>query len=127
MKTPREIMLQQHQRSAPKLEAIRAGVVAAIAWPPAPEPISWRNVARSLRWHLAGWSVAWVVVMILNLDHSSSAVAMTAGDKGPPAQQIWASLRERRRLLLEDNEGPVVQMPAVPGRRSEIEPRRAAV
>ncbi|HTA29861.1 MAG TPA: hypothetical protein VK731_05220 [Candidatus Cybelea sp.] len=127
MKTPREILLRQHRDAAPKLDAIRGGVVAAISPPPPAEPLSWQDVLRSLRWHLAGWSVAWVVVMVLNLHHSPSAVAMTAGDKAPPPQQIWASLRERRRLLLEETEVPAVQMPTVPGRRSEIEPKQAVV
>jgi len=127
MKTPREILLRQHQDAAPNRAAIRAGVVAAIARPPAPESVSWGDVARTLRWHLAGWSAAWVVAMILNIDHSPSAVAMIPREKSTPAEQIWASLRERRRLLLEDNDGPVVQSPSVPGRRSEIEARQVVV
>jgi hypothetical protein len=127
MKTPKEILLQRHRAASPKLDAIRAGVVGAISGPPVPEPISWQDMVQSLRWHLAGWGAAWVLVMILNNDHSFSAVGMTAGDESPPAQQIWASLRERRRLLLEDNEGPAAQSPSVPGRRSEIEAREAAV
>jgi hypothetical protein len=124
MKTPREILLRQHQAASPKLDAIRAEVVAEIARPPAPESFSWREMARSLRWHLAAMSAAWVVVMILNIDHSPSAVAMIPRDKIPSPQQIWASLRENRRLLLEYSEAPSVEKAAVPGRRSEIEPKQ---
>jgi hypothetical protein len=127
MKTPREILLQQHQAATPKLDAIRAGVVAGIARPPARETISWREIARSLRWHLAALSAAWVVVMILNIDHSPSAVAMIPREKIPSPQQLWASLRESRRLLLEFSDAPVVEMSAVPGRQSEMEPQQMVV
>ncbi len=127
MKTPRELFLRQHQDVSPKLDAIRARVIGVMARPSEPEPKTWRDFVGSLRWHLAGWSVAWVVVMILNIDRSPSAAAMIAREKGTPPEQTWASLRERRRLLLEDNDGPGVQSPAVPGRRSEIEAREAAV
>jgi hypothetical protein len=127
MKTPREILLRQHQAAAPKLDAIRAGVISANFRPSAPATISWREAARSLRWHLAAWSAAWVVVMILNIDPLPSGAAMIARDKIPPPQQIWASLRERRRLLLEDNDGPVVQAPVLPGRRSKIERKQVVV
>ena len=124
MKTPREILLRQHQAATPKLDAIRAGVVAGLARPPARERISWRDFVRSLRWHLAGLSAAWAVVAILNTDHSPSAVAMIPRDKIPPPQQIWASLRESRRLLLEFSDAPVVETAAAPGRRSEMEPQQ---
>jgi len=121
MKTPREILLRQHQAASPKLDAIRTGVVATLGRPPAPESISWREMARSLRWHLAALSAAWVVIMVLNIDHSPSTVAMIARDKIPSPEQIWASLRENRRLLLEYSEAPAVEKAAVPGRRSQIQ------
>jgi hypothetical protein len=124
MNTPREILLRQHQAVSPKLDALRAGVVAAMARPPAPETISWRDMARSLRWHLAALSAAWAVVLILNLDPSPGAVAMIPREKIPTPQQIWASLRESRRLLLEFTDVPVMESSAVPGRRSEIEPQQ---
>jgi hypothetical protein len=127
MKTPREILLRQHQAASPKLDAIRAEVVGGIAPAAAPETLSWRDMARSLRWHLAAWSAAWVVVMILNIDHSPSTVAMIPRDKIPAPQKIWASLREHRRLLLEFGDAVPGEMPAVPGRRSEIELKQAVV
>jgi len=127
MKTPRQILLQQHQPATQKLDAIRAGLVAAMAAKPAPETLSWRDIARSLRWHLAALSAAWVVVMTLNIDHSPGAVAMIPREKIPPPQQIWASLRESRRLLQEYSDAPVVEMTVVPGRRSEIKPEQVEV
>jgi hypothetical protein len=127
MKTPREILLRQHQAASPKLDAIRDEVVAGIARAPAREPVSWREVARSLRWHLAALGAAWVVVMLLNIDHSPSTVAMIAPGKIPAPQQIWASLREHRRLLREYSDAPAVENVIVPGRRSEIELQQVVV
>ena len=122
MKTPREILLQQHETAAPKLDAIRAGVVAGLGRPAARETVSWRELARSLRWHFAALSAAWVVVGILNIDHSPNQLAKIPRDKIPARQQLWASLRESRRLLLEYSDAPVVVVEPVPvpGRRSEI-------
>ncbi|MGD1084603.1 MAG: hypothetical protein ABSA47_07620 [Verrucomicrobiota bacterium] len=119
--------MRHHQAVTPKLDAIRAGVVAGIARAPAPETVSWREIARSLRWHLAGLGAAWVVVGILNMDLSPGAVAMVPREKTPPPHQIWASLRERRRLLQEYSDAPVVETPLAPGRRSEIKPAQMEV
>jgi len=128
MKTPREILLEQHEAMAPKLDALRAGVVAGLARPPARETMSWRDFARSLRWHFAGLSAAWVVVAVLNMGSSPSPVAMIPRDKMPTPQQLWASLRESRRLLLEySSDAPVAEAAAVPGRRSEAAIQQAVV
>jgi len=60
-------------------------------------------------------------VGILNIDHSPGAVAMVPRERTPASEQIWASLRERRLLLQEYSDAPVVEQPVAPGRRSEIE------
>ena len=128
MKTPREILLQRHQAAAPKLDAIRAAVVAGLARPPARETISWRDFVRSLRWHLAAMSAVWVVVGVLNLSASPGVVASIRRDKISSPQQLWASLRENRRLLLEYSDAPVVEAAApAPGRRSEAAVQREVV
>ena len=120
MKTPREILLRQHQATTPKLDAIRAGVVAELARPPARKPFPGGELARSLRWHFAALSAAWVVVLILNIDPSPSPVAMIPRDKIPSPEQLWASLQENRRLLLEYSDPPVAEAVEAPARRSEI-------
>jgi len=129
MKTPREVLLEQHQAAAPKLDAIRAGVVAGLARPPAREAFSWGDFVRSVRWHLAAMSAVWVVVGILNLSASPGTVARIPRDKISSPQQLWASLRENRRLLLEYSDAPVVEAQAAPapGRRSEIAVQREVV
>jgi hypothetical protein len=120
MKTPREILLSRHQSASPRLDAIRAELVASLPCPSAPEGMSLRKMVMSLRWHLAAMSAAWALALILNLDHSPGATAMLPGDKSPDPRQIWAALRENRRLLLQYTETPAAEPPAAPGRRSEI-------
>jgi hypothetical protein len=127
MRTPREILLRRHQAASPKLDAIRAEVVARVARPCAPETMSWREMALSLRWHLAAMSAAWVVVVLLNMDHSGNAAATVPSAAIPEPRQIWSSLREHRRLLLQYSDAPAVEPPAVPGRRTDIKPRQAEV
>ena len=128
MKTPREILLQQHQAAAPKLDAIRAAVVAGLARPPARETISWRDLVRSLRWHLAAMSAAWVVVGDFEYGFFAERGGKIPRDKIPTPQQLWASLRENRRLLLEYSDAPVVEAAApAPGRRSEAAVHREMV
>ena len=110
------------------MDAIRASVVAGLASPRARETISWRDFVRSLRWHLAGISAVWMVVGILNLTAAPNEVASIPRDKIPTPQQLWASLRENRRLLLEYSDAPVVEATAPPqGRRSEIAVQREVV
>ena len=121
MKTPREILLAQHQAASPKLDAIRAGVVAGIARPPVRVAMSWREMALSLRWHLAALSAAWVVVAFLNTDHSHSPEAAVPRAAMTEPRQIRASLQENRRLLLQYTDAPTAEPAAVPGRRSERE------
>jgi hypothetical protein len=113
MKTPREILFQKHQAVEPKLDAVRKTAVwegrrvavpktgvASTATLPA---LSWREFLISLRWHLAGMGAAWVVIVLLNLNlgHSSSLASALPAAKIPPPQIILASLRENRRELLE--------------------------
>jgi hypothetical protein len=106
MKTPREVLFQEHQAVEPKLDGIRKTVVqdgrrvANTATLPA---LSWREFFISLRWHLTGMGAAWVVIVLLslNLGHSTTLASAMPVAKIPPPQIILASLRENRRELLE--------------------------
>ena len=120
MKTPREILLQQHQAVVPKLDAIRARVLTGFAQPLPQETLTWRDLIRSVRWHLAAMTAACLVAFILGLDYSPGSPAKVAVAKHPTSQQIWASLRERQRLFLEYTEAPATEAVVAPGRRSEI-------
>jgi len=110
MKTPRKILFQRHQAAELKLDAIRETAVASvcdrrIANPPAvaDRRYNLREFLFSLRWHLAGMSAAWLVVVLLNLNigHSASLASAMPREKIPPAQIILAALRENRRELMQ--------------------------
>lgn len=110
MKTPREILFQKHQAVEPKLDAIREMAVASLAIRSRVNQLAvtdrryhWREWLFSLRWHLAGMSAVWIVIVLLNLNlsHSTNLAATIPAAKIPPPQIILASLRENRRELLE--------------------------
>jgi len=110
MKTPREILFQRHETVEPKLDAIRQSVVAALcdrrkADSPAVTDRygSLWDFFFSLRWHLAGISAAWLMIILLNLNvgHSAALASTVPTARIPPPQIIIASLRENRRQLLE--------------------------
>ena len=88
-----------------------------------------REMLLSLRWHLAGMSVAWMLVALSNIDHSPSPVATVARERIPSPQQLLAAIRENPRQLLELMELPVAEpAPApsigIPQRRGELQSER---
>ena len=126
MKTPREILFERHQAAEPKLDAIRRMAVATLGDPGrakagdspavADRGGNWREFLLSLRWHLAGMSAVWLMIVLLNLNvgHSVSLASAVPVGKIPSAQIILASLRENRRELLEtiqSSESPEVRPP----------------
>jgi hypothetical protein len=120
MKTPRELLLEQHRQAASKLDAIRRETLASMEKTARERsPISWRDVWHSLRWHLAGLSAVWVFVLFLNLDtgRSPQMMANIAPAKIPSPQIIVVSLRENRRQLAE----------MIDSRPPEKEPRELAL
>ncbi len=109
MKTPRELLFEHHRAAEPKLDTLRQKTIARFAkapavnsWtrPSAPRP-SWRDLLLSLRWHLAGLSAAWLVVLALNIDHSQAPSAVPVKQNIPSPQQLLTALRENRRQVLE--------------------------
>ncbi|MGI8966819.1 MAG: hypothetical protein ACR2H1_12140, partial [Limisphaerales bacterium] len=82
----------------------------------------------SLRWHLAGMSAAWLLVAVLNFDHSSAPTANIARENSPSSEQRVMALRENRRQLAALLESPgnfAEPIPAprifIPRRRSEVQ------
>ena len=140
MKTPREILWQQHRSVEPKLDDARRRALASLT--PArtvaadvrrrttrgnEESASLRRRLRfigslpglremllSLRWHLAGMTAAWILVALSNIDHSPSPVATVAKERIPSPQQLLAAIRENRRQLLELMELPVLEPAPAP-------------
>jgi hypothetical protein len=120
MKTPREILLQQHQAMEPKLDAVRRNALAVLERPGLAQ--SWRAFVFSLRWHLAGLGAVWIAVLLLHLDSASGSTVVIARDKIPPARVLLEALLKNRRELLELTETPAASEPAAPPpRRSEIQ------
>lgn len=109
MKTPREILFQRHHSAEPKLDEIRKTAVVTICDRRVHSPVAidrcynWHDFIFSLRWHLAGMGAVWLVIILLNLNvgHSTSLASLVPGGKIPPPQIILASLRENRRELLK--------------------------
>jgi type II secretory pathway component PulM len=142
MKTPREVLFGQHQAAERKLDAIRMKVVAGLA-PDAPVYASrmppvvprrasalesgWRQFLWSLRWHLAGLSAAWLVVMTLTIDPTPAPTRGVARQDVPSQRQLLAALRENQRQLREligapaAEPAPDPQKPA-PSPRSQVQP-----
>jgi hypothetical protein len=102
MKTPRELLFERHRHAQPKLDALRRETLAATTKPVQPA-MSLRDMLRSLRWHLAGMSALWALVLFLHLGTGSetSMIASIPPAKIPPPQVVMAALRENRRQLFE--------------------------
>ena len=109
MKTPRELLFERHRSAEPRLDTLRQKTIARFAkapavtsqtMPSAPRP-SWRDLLWSLRWHFAGLSAAWLVVLVLNIDHSQANSSVLAKQDIPSPQQLLTDLRENRRQVLE--------------------------
>lgn len=109
MKTPREILFEQHSAAQSKLDAVRRNALATALQPePESAPFSLRHFLWSMRWHFAGMSAIWLVIALLNLDsgHGSRMVAVVPPAKIPPPEVILASLRENHRQLSQMIEQP---------------------
>jgi hypothetical protein len=100
VKTPRDILLRHHRSAQPKLDTIRHAVLAKETQP-IDTRASLREALRSLRWHLAGMSAIWMLVLILHADTGHTPILAAATPKPPPPQVMLASIREHRRLLSE--------------------------
>ena len=107
MKTPRELLFERHRAAEPKLDTLRQKTVSRLAKAPAVNSrpsaprSSWRDLLLSLRWHLAGLSAAWLIVLVLNIDHSQASSPVLAKQNIPSPQQLLTALRENRRQVLE--------------------------
>jgi hypothetical protein len=146
MKTPREILFTHHRSATPKLDAIRHEVVAHLpaaegadeSVNPATEtmveglkPIrgkftpGWRRLLPVLRWHLAGMSAAWLLVLLLDLDNRSEPAPRISKQDAVTPQQLMITYQENRRQLSELFDAPIREsvptpVPVVPTRRSDI-------
>lgn len=135
MKTPREILLTRHQAAEPKLDAVRARVVAALApHPSQPQPFAGRWLVacqeffRIPRGAWAGLAAVWLVILGLNVATHETVFSppstMRVETKRSP--ETLQALREQKRLFAE-LVGSLKEMDAdvprfVPRPRSENQP-----
>jgi hypothetical protein len=145
MKTLREVLLEKHQAVEPKLDAIREQLTAGLAagttdaparakemvrsWQPDASTfqISWRRFLWSLRWHLAGLSAVWLVVLFLNVNRTPDLMQGVTRRDAPTPRQLLAALRENQRQLRELIAAPASESAPEPPKltpspRSEIRP-----
>ena len=103
MKTPRDILLEHHRAAAPKLDAIRRDVLNAGREQAPRDSWSLRAFLWSLRWHLAGMSAIWLVIIFLNLSpgQGPQMMATVPPVKRVSPQIVLLSLRENRRQIAE--------------------------
>jgi hypothetical protein len=101
MKTPREILLAQHQAVAAKLDAIRREVVettgqpSLLNWP----ILLWRELVWPCRQVWSGLAVVWVVILAVNF--SAHDPELVAGKSPPPSREIILTLPQQEQLLAE--------------------------
>jgi hypothetical protein len=92
----------------------------------------WRQFLWSLRWHLAGLSAVWLVVLALSIDQSAAPTREVARQDAPSSRQLVSrqlvtALRENQRQLRELIRAPAAEaapeprQPA-PSPRSQVQP-----
>jgi hypothetical protein len=112
MKTPREILLRHHQSASPKLDALRTGVVAGIARPPAPKSMSWRTWLWPCPQAWAGLAAAWVVILGMNL----------AAEKNPSRPAAATLALSRQEMLELRQQQQILAKLIFPGETAETKP-----
>jgi hypothetical protein len=116
MKTPREILISRHASANAKLDTIRSDVVRVTAdVNQRNSPVRkftfgdtiWRSFAlpfRELIWSArriwAGFAVAWLVIVAVNLADSEPSTRIAAGAKPPPAG-IFMGWEQQEKLIAE--------------------------
>ncbi len=136
MKTLREVLFERHQEAESGLDAIRGQVVAGLSSPrrgggTSALQTAWGQFLWSLRWHLAGLSAAWAIVLLLNMGDTPGRAQAMPGQGSPSPRQLLAALRENQRQLRELIAAPVSETAPEPPRltpspRSEIQSLPAA-
>jgi len=110
MKTPREILLDQHRSAEPKLDRlwhqklaaalvgnttiVGRNAVLAIGWK------MWRELIRPSRRIWAGLACAWILIAALNVA-SSEPTTKVASQAQPPSHEEMRALIEQRRMLAQ--------------------------
>lgn len=118
MKTPRELLLEQHQQTVPALDRIRRQALRRLEQPAGSEPSGWRSLFTVGRWQLGGLAAAWCLVFLLNASRPTDP-APAAAKALPPSADLMLALREHQRQVRQWIEpAPVAESRPAPGRQS---------
>ena len=126
MKTPRELLLEHHRPTEPKLDAIREQLLAELRQADHPQVTAsfWDKLIMPLRWHLAGLTAIWIMIALLNT-HQPAVKEITANVSS--TEELFVAMQENRRQVLELTEAttvdaPKLAQPYIPRRRSQAVP-----
>jgi len=130
MKTPRELLFEQHKNAQPDLDQIRRDVLKELAGEADPPGnriwgLSWLlGLLRSPagRFQIAGLGAAWMVILALNLVAGHDTSATPANSRAGSDRTVGVAWREYRRQLSEALESPAAVATAKPNQRSFLRP-----
>ena len=135
MKTLRNILLARHQAAEPKLDAVRAQALAALAPHPSQPPSftrrwlsAWQEFFRIPRVAWAGLAAVWLVILGLNFATHETVPSVPSAPRAETKRspETLQALREQKQLFAE-LVGSLKEMDAdvprfVPRPRSEKQP-----
>ena len=115
MKTPREVLMQQHRSAQPKLDVIRQSAVAAVCnRPTATNPADkrrrpsiantailrtlWHELVRPCRGVWTGLAVVWILIFAVNLSLRDRSPADARKASAP---ETTMALKDQQRILAE--------------------------
>ncbi len=109
MKTSRELLLARHADSRPRLDAIRAAVIAELpsprptAPPPSPSLRStlWEQLVVAGRPAWMALGAAWVLIFLLDTASSSVTGRPVVATASPPSPEVESILTAQRELWVE--------------------------
>ena len=134
MKTPREVLLQQHQTAEARLDAIRCRAVAAVLdgrVTPATFALKlWEELVLPCRGIWAGLSAVWLALLFFHLSGSGAPGPVTIAKSKRPTGGTFLALREQQRILNELFAPASKTEPAASSRRDPPTPhseRRASI
>jgi hypothetical protein len=138
MKTPREILLQQHRQAEPKLDALRQKVLdrtladsgdktrdRAQKGPAFPKHLwltAWHELVRPSRYTWGGIAAAWIILLAMNrtmTEPGRSSERASASDKATVLQCITEERKVLAELLQPESKPAPVRTDSAPSPRSE--------
>jgi hypothetical protein len=132
MKILKELLLERHRSAQPKLDAAREEFLArlgrsrsSVRPDPRGFPCVWREYLLPLRWHLAGISAAWLMILLLSAESAPAPAHAVAQAPALTSQQLLTALRHNRQEILDLTQPPPVPSPPLPPRRSQVLPSTA--